>query len=94
MLTTCCRQGIPNEADFHRKNEQDDVRQVAERYIGKSDPFIVMVSTPNAPGGIMERIEKEPVESCIYKKVFLHDDCQLSLIRVYSMIFTLFAVGT
>ena len=61
-----------DEADFHRKNEQDDVRQVAERYIGKSDPFIVMVSTPNAPGGIMERIEKEPVESCIYKKIFLH----------------------
>ena len=25
---------------------------LAERYIGKSDPYIVMVSIPNAPGGL------------------------------------------
>ena len=30
-----------------------------------------MVSTPNAPGGLFEKIEKEPFETCIYKKVFL-----------------------
>ena len=24
-----------------------------ERYIGKSDPYILMVSTPNAPGGLI-----------------------------------------
>jgi len=58
-----------DEADFFRKSEQEDVRQVTERYIGKSDPYIA--STPNAPGGLFEKIEKEPVESCIYKKVFL-----------------------
>ena len=34
-----------------RKGEQEDVRHVSERYIGKSDPYIVMVSTPNNPGG-------------------------------------------
>jgi hypothetical protein len=60
-----------DECDFHRKNEQEDVRHVAERYIAKSDPFIVMMSTPNAPGGLFERIEKEPFETCIYKKMFL-----------------------
>jgi hypothetical protein len=60
-----------DEADYHRKNEQEDVRAVSERYIAKSDPFIVMVSTPNAPGGLFERIEKEPFETCIYKKIFL-----------------------
>ena len=59
------------EGDFFRKNEQDDVRHVAERYIAKSDPFIVMVTTPNAPGGLFEKIEKEPFDNCIYKKVFL-----------------------
>ena len=31
------------ESDFFRKNEQDDVRHVSERYIPKSDPFIVLV---------------------------------------------------
>ena len=45
------------ESDFFRKNEQDDVRHVSERYIAKSDPFIVMVSTPNAHGGLFEKIE-------------------------------------
>ena len=49
----------------------EEVRQVAERYIAKVDPFIVMVSTPNAPGGLFEKIEKEPFDTCIYKKVFL-----------------------
>ena len=39
-----------DEGDFMPKFQQDDVRHVAERYIAKSDPFIVMVSTPNAPG--------------------------------------------
>jgi hypothetical protein len=30
-----------------------------------------MMSTPNAPGGLFERIEKVPFETCIYKKIFL-----------------------
>ena len=34
-----------DEADFFRKGEQEEVRHVSERYIGKSDPYIVMVST-------------------------------------------------
>jgi hypothetical protein len=53
-----------DEADFFRKSEQDDVRDVSERYIGKSDPFIVMVSTPNAPGGLFEKTER--TRRCVY----------------------------
>jgi hypothetical protein len=60
-----------DELDFIPKFQQDDVRAVSERYIAKSNPFIVMVSTPNAPGGLFERIEKEPFETCLYKKFFL-----------------------
>ena len=48
-----------DEGDFFRKGEQADVRHVSERYIAKSDPYIVMVSTPNGPGGLFEAIEKE-----------------------------------
>ena len=59
-----------DEGDFFRKNEQEEVRQVSERYIAKSDPFIVMVSTPNAPGGLFEKIEKESFDTCIYKNVY------------------------
>jgi hypothetical protein len=60
-----------DEGDFFRKGEQEDVRHVSERYIAKSDPYIVMVSTPNAPDGLFERIEKESEDTCIYKRLFL-----------------------
>src|SRR5947209_17788946 len=70
-----------DEADFFRKGEQEDVRHVSERYIGKSDPYVVMVSTPNAPDGLFERMEKEPEKSCIYKRLFF--DYTYGLDKIY-----------
>jgi hypothetical protein len=72
-----------DEADFFIKSEQEDVRHVSERYIGKSDPYIVMVSTPNAPGGLFERIEKEPEETSIYNRLKM--DYTYGLDRIYSL---------
>ena len=72
-----------DECDFFRKNEQDDVRHDSERYVGKSDPYIVMVSTPNAPGCLFERNEKEPFKTCIYKKIFL--DYSYGLNKIYTI---------
>jgi hypothetical protein len=70
--------GLPNvsfilldEADFFPPGQQADARDVSERYIAKSNPYIVMVSTPNAPDGLFERIEKEPEDICLYKRIFL-----------------------
>src|ERR1044072_1543561 len=70
--------GLPNvsfilldEADFFPPGQQADARDVSERYIAKSNPYIVMVSTPNAPDGLFERIEKEPEDVCLYKRLFL-----------------------
>jgi hypothetical protein len=71
-----------DEADFFRKSEQEDVRHVSEHYIAKSDPFIVMVSTPYAPDGLFDRIEKEPEESCIYKRLLL--DYTYGLDKIYT----------
>jgi hypothetical protein len=71
-----------DEGDFFRKNEQEDVRHVAERYIAKSNPFIVMVSTPNAPNGLFQKIEQEPFKKCIYKKIYL--DYTYGLDRIYT----------
>jgi hypothetical protein len=31
----------------------------------------LMVSTPNAPDGLFERIEKEAEDTCLYKRLFL-----------------------
>src|SRR4051812_29607180 len=64
-----------DEADCH-------VRHVSERYIAKSDPYIVMVSTPNSPDGLFEAIEKEPEDTCLYKRLFL--DYTYGLDRIYS----------
>jgi hypothetical protein len=70
--------GLPNvsfilldEADFFPLGQQQDARDVSERYIAKSNPYIVMVSTPNAPNGLFERIEKESENTCLYKRIFL-----------------------
>jgi hypothetical protein len=71
-----------DEGDFMPKFQQDEVRAVSERYIAKSDPFIVMVSTPNAPGGLFQKIEQEPFDTCIYKKVFL--DYTYGLGKIYA----------
>jgi hypothetical protein len=38
-----------DEANFFPPGQQQDARDVSERYIAKSNPYIVMVSTPNAP---------------------------------------------
>jgi hypothetical protein len=69
--------GLPNvsfilldEADFFPPGQQADARDVSERYIAKSNPYIVMVSTPNAPDGLFERIEKNQ-RRLVYTNVFL-----------------------
>jgi hypothetical protein len=71
-----------DESDFWRKSEIDNVRHVAERYIGKSDPYIVMVSTPNAPNGLFEKIEKQPEDSCIYNRLKM--DYTYGINKIYS----------
>jgi hypothetical protein len=75
-----------DEGDFMPKFQQEEVRSVSERYIAKSDPFIVMVSTPNAPGGLFQKIEQEPSDTCIYKKLFMDYTCGLGFIYTKSEI--------
>jgi hypothetical protein len=42
-----------------------------------------MVSTPKAPDGLFDKIEKEPVEKCIYKKMFL--DYTYGVNKIYTV---------
>jgi late competence protein required for DNA uptake (superfamily II DNA/RNA helicase) len=58
-----------DEADFFPPGEQQDARDVSERYIAKSDPYIIMVSTPNSPQGLFETIEREQEGSCLYRRL-------------------------
>jgi hypothetical protein len=71
-----------DEADMFRKSEQEDVRHVSERYIAKSDPYIVMVSTPDRPGGLFYNIENEKEDTCLYKRLKM--DYHYGLGKIYS----------
>jgi hypothetical protein len=72
-----------DEADFFPPGQQQDARDVSERYIAKSNPHIVLVSTPNAPEGLFEHIEKEQEQSCLYKRLFL--DYTYGLDKIYTV---------
>jgi len=69
-----------DEADFFPIGQQQDARKVSERYIAKSDPYIVFVSTPNAPGGLFESMEKE--KNSIYNRIKL--DYTYGLDKIYT----------
>ena len=71
-----------DEADFFPPGQQQDARDVSERYIAKSNPWIVMVSTPNAPDGLFEKIERESENTCLYRRLFL--DYTYGLDRIYT----------
>src|SRR5215211_1311252 len=58
-----------DEGDFFPIGQQQQARAISERYIAKSDPYIIIVSTPNAPEGLFEMIERE--EQCLYHRIFL-----------------------
>jgi hypothetical protein len=80
--------GLPNvsfilldEADFFSPGQQQDARDISEIF-AKSNPYIVMVSTPNAPEGLFERIEKESEDTCLYKRMFL--DYTYGLGKIYT----------
>lgn len=47
-----------DEADFFEQSEQEEVVAVARGYIVKTQPWIVMVSTPNEPNSLFHRIEQ------------------------------------
>lgn len=60
-----------DEADFFEKSEQRELIDSVERYIGKSNPYIAMVSTPNDPDGLFAQIEGYKEKDCVYKRFAL-----------------------
>jgi len=61
-----------DEGDFFRANDIQDVRDTTERYIAKSKPYIVMVSTPNKPDLLFQQIEEEEEDKTIYRRLFFN----------------------
>lgn len=61
-----------DEGDFFRESNIQDVRDTTERYIAKSKPYIVIVSTPNKPDLLFQQIEEEPDDKCMYRRLFFN----------------------
>lgn len=61
-----------DEGDFFRESNIRNVRDTTERYIAKSNPYIVMVSTPNKPDLLFQQIEQEPEDKCMYHRLFFN----------------------
>ena len=59
-----------DEADYFPIGQQLEARAVAEGYRIKTRPWIVMVSTPNRPGGLFDTMEREPNSN--YQRVYYH----------------------
>jgi hypothetical protein len=60
-----------DECDYWPKFQQQEIRAVAEGLISKpnSNPTIIFMSTPNAPGGLMQQLELE--KDSLYYRLFL-----------------------
>jgi hypothetical protein len=68
--------GIPNvsffysdETAFYSNKKQDNLIGVSQRYILKSNPWIVFVSTPNKDGDLMHKISLE--KDSLWTKLYI-----------------------
>jgi hypothetical protein len=59
-----------DEGAFFAPGQQEEVRAVCEGYRAKTNPHIVMISTPYKPGDIFEQIDRDP--NSIFKKLSFH----------------------
>jgi hypothetical protein len=68
-----------DEADFFPIGQQQEARAVAEGYIPKTHPKLIMVSTPDRPDGLFAQMEREPDNG--YRKMFM--DYTVGLGKIY-----------
>jgi hypothetical protein len=60
-----------DEFDFFPPSTHQNVMHALERYLGKSDPYIVLSSTAFMPDGLLEKLEKQPEEERLYKWLWI-----------------------
>ncbi|MPZ06638.1 MAG: hypothetical protein GEU26_09525 [Nitrososphaeraceae archaeon] len=62
---------VADESSYFDTSQIQEARETVERYWAKSDPTIVLCSTPARPMDPMDQIKAEPEDKCIYKRMFL-----------------------
>jgi hypothetical protein len=59
-----------DEADFLENSEQNELEHAASSFARRSNCRTIMASTPNQPGGLFEKIEKDAISR--YARLQLH----------------------
>jgi hypothetical protein len=62
---------VADESSYFDTSQIQEARETIERYWAKSDPTIVLCSTPARPMDLMDQINAEPEDKRIYKRMFL-----------------------
>ena len=62
---------LQDEASFFELNQASEAIDISHRYIAKSNPYLIVISTPNKPGDMLHRITEQKEEQCIYKRMYL-----------------------
>jgi hypothetical protein len=73
---------VCDEASFFDDSQINEARDTIERYWAKTNPIIVLCSTPNKPGDLMDVIKKEDEDKCIYHRMYL--DYTYGLDKIYT----------
>ena len=60
---------LMDESDYFKKSLISEALVIAERYVAKSNPHVVLVSTPSMPNGLMDNLFKDP--DSMYEKIKL-----------------------
>lgn len=60
-----------DEFDFFPESLHEFVLNAIERYFGKSNPYVVLNSTAWKPNGLLEKIEKQDIDKCNYKRIYM-----------------------
>jgi hypothetical protein len=71
---------LVDEFDFFPPSNQRDARTIPERYIGKSSPFIALVTTPDVPDSLADQLRKENELTCRYKRLYMNYEVGLGKI--------------
>jgi len=62
---------ICDESSFFDSSQSQEVIEILERYYAKSNPLIILCSTPSKVNDLMDIIRQQPEDKCFYHRMYL-----------------------
>ena len=73
---------ICDESSFFDANQSQEVIETLERYYAKTNPLIILCSTPSKVNDLMDIIRQQPEDKCFYHRMYL--SYKVGLNRIYT----------